>query len=144
MARECDLNMVVSDAIQIVRHRVRNIRISHPAVKHDIFDYPAVIVACCYVKGRKIFWGQSESPLYHNYSLKIKKRLERLGEIGTKRDGCNNVIGACAEPHAADKVINKYPGCGMDELQFSRAYRPRTGKKVKYCINCKDTFFEVL
>lgn len=144
MARECDLNMVVSDAIQIVRHRVRNIRISHPAVKHDIFDYPAVIVACCYVKGRKIFWGQSESPLYHNYSLKIKKRLERLGEIGTKRVGCNNVIGACAEPHAADKVINKYPGCGMDELQFSRAYRPRTGKKVKCCINCKDTFFEVL
>lgn len=144
MARECDLKMVVSDAIQIVRQRVSDIRKSHPSVKHDIFDYPAVIVACRYVKGRKIFWGQSESPLYHNYSLKIKKRLERLGEIGTKRVGCNNVIGACAEPHAADKVIKCYPGCEMDELQFSHAYRPRTAQKVKYCINCKETFFEVL
>lgn len=139
-----DVEIVVSYAIRIVRHRVREIRQSHPSKKHDIFDYPAVIVACRYIKGRKIFWGQSESPLYHKYSLKIKRRLERLGVIGTKRMGCNNVIGACAEPHAADKIMKYYPGCRMDELRFSDAFRPRTAKKVKHCINCKDTFFEVL
>lgn len=66
-----------------------------------------------------------------------------MGNIGSKRKGCSNIIGACAEPHAADKDV-KALNCDFDKLEFSNAYRPRTVKRLRYCSNCKQTFKEVL
>lgn len=138
------LKRCVANAIQKERKRVHDERKSHPTKKHDIHDYASIVVACGYSRSGKTFSGASASPLYHKYAEEIRRRLEKLGKIGAKRPGCENVIGACAEPHAADMVVKNFPGCKMNELQFSAAYRPRTGQRKKYCINCKDTFQEVL
>ena len=144
MATVEDLERCVSEAIQNERYRVKKLRLSHPAVKHQITDYAASVVACGYKRSGATFSAKSESPTCHNYADVIKHRLEDLAPIGQKRAGCKNTVGACAEPHAADMVIKSFPGCKIDELQFSSAYRPRTAKRKKDCRNCKDTFHEVL
>lgn len=144
MAIEQELEHCVREAIQIVCRRVKQSRQAHPQVKHKITDYPAMVVACGYRRGNDVFWGQSESPVNHNFEDRLRVRLESLAPIGTKRPECNNVIGACAEPHAADLVLKNAPRCNLDELQFSKAYRPRTAKHKRYCRNCKETFQEVL
>jgi len=144
MATKKELERCVTNAIKVVRHRVKQSRQAHPQVKHKIKDYPAIIVACSYRSSKKVFWGQSESPVNHIYEDRLRKRLEGLAPIGTKRPGCDNTIGSCAEPHAADLVLKKAPRCNLNKLQFSRAYRPRTAKHKRYCRNCKDTFHEVL
>ena len=140
-----NLNKCVSYAITRIRQQVKKKRNAHPHKKHKITDYPSMVVACGYVKRVDTFWSQSASPINYHYSHKIEQRLEeRLGIIGSKRNGCKNIIGACAEPHAADKVIKAFPGCKLGELQFSDAYRPRTAQRKKNCQNCKDAFPEVL
>ena len=145
MASSKDLQRCVSEAIRIVRKIVHNKRKAHPAKKHEITDYPAMVIACGYVRSGDTFWSESASPVNYKYCQKVKDRLENtLGVIGTKRNGCKNTIGACAEPHAADKVIKRFPGCNLDELQFSDAYRPRTAQRKRSCQNCKDAFHEVL
>lgn len=144
MASYDDLKECVLYAIEKIRQRVKQTRNTHPKKKHRVQDYPAMVVACGYARGRVIFYGESASPVNHQYEPKIEGRLSALGPIGKSRMDCDNIIGACAEPHAANKVLKNYPGCRMDELQFSQAYRPRTAQKKKYCKNCKDTFYEVL
>ena len=145
MATKMDLEECVSAAITKVRQRVKKRRKAHPTKKHKITDYPAIVVACGYKRSNTTFWDESKSPENHNYCEKIKTRLESLGvRIGEMRCGCDNTVGSCAEPHAADRVMKSFPGCKMNELQFSKAYRPRTAKHKRYCQNCKDTFSEVL
>ncbi len=144
MATEQELEHCVTHAIQIVRQRVKQTRQAHPQVKSRIQDYPAMVVACGYRRGREVFWGESKSPVNHIYEGRLRERLEALAPIGTKRPQCNNTLGACAEPHAADMVLKNAPRSYLNELQFSKAYRPRTAKRKRYCRNCKDTFPEVL
>lgn len=144
MATTDNLERCVMDAIEEERRRVRRMRLAHPDVKHRITDYAAVVVACGYSRSGSTFSGCSASPVGHQYSEEIRERLEALAPIGEKRSGCNNTVGACAEPHAADNVIKAFSGCKMNELQFSDAYRPRTARRIKNCQNCKDTFVEVL
>lgn len=144
MATAEDLNRCVKNAIKDERQRVKDLRNSHPDVKHRITDYAAVVVACGYARSRTTFSGRSASPVGHKYADVIKSRLEALAPIGEKRNECKNIVGACAEPHAADLVVKTFPGCRMSELQFSAAYRPRTSRHIKNCKNCKDTFPEAL
>lgn len=144
MATTDSLNRCVKNAIEDERQRVKKMRRDHPDVKHRITDYAAATIACGYKRSGSTFKGYSASPVGHKYTEKIKRRLETLAPIGDKRPGCKNTVGACSEPHAADKVMKTFPGCKMDELQFSDAYRPRTAKRLRYCQNCKDTFTEVL
>lgn len=144
MATKGSLDRCVTEAIEDERQRVKRTRQSHPEKKHRITDYAAVVVACGYAKSGSTFSGSSASPVGHHYSDKIRVRLEALAPIGGKRNGCKNIVGACAKPHAADKVIKTFPGCKMNELQFSDAYRPRTARRIRNCKNCKDTFPEVL
>ena len=144
MATIVDLERCVSDAIQEERRRVKKMRKAHPKRKHRITDYAAMVIACGYARSGETFSGKSETPINYPYVDSIRERLEALAPIGEKRAGCDNTVGACAEPHAADKVIKAFPGCHLDELQFSAPYRPRTAKRKRCCINCKDTFLEVL
>ena len=144
MATIESLERCVNEAIADERRRVKRMRQAHPDIKHRITDYAAVVVASGYVRSGSTFSGYSASPIGYHYSDKIKQRLEALAPIGDKRPGCKNTVGACAEPHAADKVLKSFPGCNMNELQFSDAYRPRTARRIRNCQNCKDTFYEVL
>lgn len=144
MADWGNLQDCVIYAIHLIRRQVRRKRLAQPKKKHSITDYPAMVVACGYERSYEVFWAQSASPINYKYDDRIRLRLEALGVIGDKRVQCKNIIGACAEPHAADKVIKHFPGCQMNELQFSDAYRPRTAQRKRYCQNCIDTFPEVL
>ena len=104
MATTDSLNRCVINAIEDERQRVKKMRRDHPDVKHRITDYAAATVACGYKRSGSTFKGYSASPVGHKYTEKIKRRLEALAPIGDKRPGCKNIVGACAEPHAADKV----------------------------------------
>lgn len=144
MATKKELARCVAKAIKEERKRVKRMRQAHPSVKHRITDYAAVVVACGYMRSGNTFSGHSASPIGLQYTAGIRARLVALAPIGEKRNGCENIVGACAEPHAANKVMSHFPGCGFEELQFSDAYRPRTARKINNCQNCKDTFPEVL
>jgi hypothetical protein len=70
----------------------------------------------------------------------LETALKVLGGIGTRRYGCYNYIGACAEPHAARVVMKDIPTLTVVDLVFSYAYRPRTKMVIPYCRNCIDVF----
>ncbi len=131
-------------AVEKERQRVRRSRSHNPRRPHRITDYSAVVVACGYERGSKIYDGFSKSPVGYDYVPRLRDRLNALAPIGEKRLGCENIVGACAEPHAANAVLREYHGCRMSELQFSDAYRPRTARRKRNCDNCKDVFSEVL
>ena len=85
MATEQELDNCVTDAIQIVRQRVKQARQAHPQVKHRINDYPAMVVACGYRRGNEVFWSHSVNHVY-------------------TRTGINTTIGVYAEPIDLAKV----------------------------------------
>lgn len=140
---EYSLEKSVKREINYIKKRVKESRLANPNKKHTPQDYPAVIVACKCLWKSDIYFGESRSPVNYKYEERIKNRLELLGNICSKRKECPNIIGSCAEPHAADKVV-KVLNCDLDKLKFSNAYRPRTTKVIRYCLNCKQTFKEVL
>ena len=61
---------------------------------------------------------------------------DELGGVGTAR--CGNVIGCCAEFHAADELISK--GSVLTDIRFVEAIRPRNNVVIKPCDNCLQMF----
>lgn len=113
-------------------------------VNNGIYDYPPVAVVAAdsglTFSGRGRTGRVYSSKEYHD-TPKLEKKLKSLGVIGKKRAGCDNVLGACAEPHAARKVLSHFgKRMGLNQILFSKALRPRTMEDVPYCKNCKDTF----
>lgn len=98
------------------------------------WDYPMTAAIChndaCVVK-RSSF---SHYPKKEGWHLVLKTKLEEIGTIG------NNLVGNCAEQHAANNYMNQFNENDLSELFFSIARRPRTKEKVPYCANCKRTF----
>ena len=138
MARQEDLEIAVKKSCARICKRVKKARERKKAKRYNVQDYPAVTVASAYVKSFEIVVGESKNPCWHKFNYILYNKLLELGPIGAKVNG--NIVGACAEPHAADEVMKKHRACGISDLQFSKAYRPRTCQHIKYCKNCKDTF----
>jgi len=44
------------------------------------------------------------------------------------------------EQIVANKLLSEYPVYGPKEVKFTPAIRPRTGKVIEPCQNCKDIF----
>ena len=112
-------------------------------INNGVRDYPgaAVIAAdnSLAYSGR----GRSCKPQHGEYgsTRKLENKLKSLGRIGEVRRESKNPIGACAEPHAARKVLTHFGDkMSLNQLVFSKALRPRTMETVEYCRNCKDTF----
>ena len=139
-----------------VRHCVKAMRLMKKIMvnnkEEDIKrckDYPAAVVLC---------WVSEESlkgrrrPLFHfghsgSYSMNkivsnstLKERLDQLGKIGNYSNLSKNPIGNCAEQHAAAELLDNHPSCGINQIIFSSAFRPRTDEIVSYCGNCKKIF----
>ena len=53
---------------------------------------------------------------------------------------CKNLIGHCAEMHAANKCMNYESPISLSDLRFSIAYVYRTGMPRSYCMNCITVF----
>lgn len=104
-------------------------------IKH----YPAAIVGCeRYGSSKDRNCNCSQFPLnIQKFHPELKRKLRKLGPIGTKAD--SNVIGGCAEVHAANYVMNHHKK-GLNTLAFTVALSPRTGRKKLYCKNCQFTF----
>lgn len=102
--------------------------------------YPAIIVGCH--KCGDDFWiiDSARSPVNYPFVDELRNVLtQSLGPIGTKSKLCGNIIGQCAEPHAANEILEA-KGCAINDLKFSLAMRPRTQTYQPYCENCKAIF----
>ncbi len=80
------------------------------------------------------------------YYEDVRTRLTRIGIIGRYHIG-NCYLGSCAEPHAANKLLNRLNKTRKQNIVtnsgtfiFSKALRIRTQQEVKYCKICKQTF----
>jgi hypothetical protein len=65
--------------------------------------------------------------------------VEMLGGAGTRNINKTSVA-CCAEFHAGNELLLKNPQAFPSQINFINAIRPRTGKVVQMCGNCKATF----
>ena len=105
------------------------------------YDLPAAAVTCCngHYKASDYSRGVNASHIKDP----LRSEIERLGRIGERRkDGsCLNILGRCAEQHAASTLQNRKHSTTLPaSLQLSKTMRPRTMEIVEYCKNCKDIF----
>ena len=102
--------------------------------------YPAAIVGCHKCGGAYWIIDSARCPINYPFVAELRKALvSQLGAIGEKSQLCDNTIGGCAEPHAANEILEA-EGCSVNELEFSLAMRPRTQTFLPYCNNCKEVF----
>ena len=114
--------------------------------KNVIWDYPAVAVTSYDDNGKYTCSNYSRAAYATSYNAVLTSRLNSLEPgkwIGIVRHG--NIIGHCAEPHAANQTMNAYHKAKKRVLPLSRVYfslalRPRTMEVIPTCQNCKDTF----
>lgn len=108
-------------------------------------DYPSTVVACASdIRPNKTYDDTSRGIPRYIVPI-LQNALQALGTIGGKRRGCKNVIGHCAEPHAANNLLKDQRGIQtLDQIYFGHAYRPRTGQIVPTCDNCRQTFNNTL
>ena len=107
----------------------------------EYYDLPAAAVTCCngHYKASDYSRGVNASHIKDP----LRSEIERLGRIGERRkDGsCLNILGRCAEQHAASTLQNRKHSTTLPaSLQLSKTMRPRTMEIVEYCKNCKDIF----
>lgn len=107
-------------------------------------DYPAM-VSVCSEKSRnaKTHCACSGTPIAKYFMPTLRRLLtQQLGTISQKSTitKCENIIGQCAEVHAANKLLKKQQTYPISDIVFSVPIRPRTGEKKQYCINCQTIF----
>ena len=124
---------------------------NHPGIpyvkeKLQVWEFPPAAVVCAekendpQVYARATACGIGPNSYGAAKSKILKDKLEEFGELG-EETACGNHIGCCAEPHAANSLIMKTDhSIQLESIRFSIAYRPRTGKVLPYCDNCKHTF----
>ena len=111
-----------------------------------IWDYPAVAVTSFDINGKFSCSNYSRSVYALSYNKVLSAKLNILDphkQIGDNR--CGNIIGHCAEPHAANRTMNEFfkkhhSYMPLASVFFSVALRPRTLEIISSCQNCKDTF----
>ena len=105
------------------------------------WDLPAMATVCHDLNKSKFAKGYAHQPQGSKWHNSLRRKLERLGEIGDKpRIGNGYIIGNCAEQHAGNNFMNKYRESHLENLYFTEAVRPRTKEVFPSCSNCKQTF----
>ena len=144
---QANLENKVKDYASKVCYRVQQDRKMHPKKKYSIYDYPSCVVACSYKNTKPVAKesGVCNANFYTNQKLlaelsKLKKYYGNSKVIGEESRLCKNIIGFCAEPKAAELVLRVYHTSHFIDLNFSKAYRPRTSRVKNYCKNCKAVF----
>ena len=106
------------------------------------WDYPAAI-SVCYDKSKSRHKnGYAHDPSGTHWHEVLRKKLNRLGEIGSHPSKCETryIVGQCAEQHSGNNFMNAYNEKDLHSLYFSVTIRPRTGQILKPCANCKFVF----
>lgn len=116
----------------------------HHGIKH--WDYPTVVVAC--KNNHKTESGYSCEVRKDSFNPILNKYLtEHLGaSLGENSNikGTGNIVGHCAENHAANNLMRKDKSFGGEEnikkIEFSKALITRTGETIAYCNNCTTAY----
>lgn len=109
-------------------------------------DYPATVVSCS-SKGSSIHKVEhSRSCQNYKFDSRILDVLKTIGNVDGKSNikDCDNRVGHCAEPHAANEMIKTSAKLKVADLEFGFAVRPRTKEIIPYCGNCKATFKQLV
>lgn len=104
-------------------------------------DFPPIAVCCG--DGHLIAESYTHGPTGCVYHDLVKNALTtNLGPIGAKSRYCDFIIGRCAEPNAANKLVKRSRGTITDlsVVKFSTPFRPFTKEPQSYCPNCEHTF----
>lgn len=98
--------------------------------------FPAVVVGAEFSYFKKV----EMSGLFPAIKLvkSLRTKLLTIGELYTKANG--NIIGACAEVNAANKVLIERPYAKLNQIGFSKPLRPKTMQVIPICKNCNQTF----
>lgn len=111
--------------------------------KPKVEEFPPVVVTCA-----QDYESHYTEVTRHDVPRRCINQdlLDRLesrlsGEYGSESQHVKkNLIGHCAEPQAANKLLmSEYVG-DIDEICFGKAFRPRTGLVVPACRNCQIVF----
>ncbi len=106
-------------------------------------EYPAAVVACAQ-NDRRYYTEVTRHDIPRGYiDNDLLDRLEKrlLGKYGSESKYVKkNLIGHCAEPQAANKLLMNENVTSIDDIYFGKAYRPRTGVVVPPCVNCQIVF----
>lgn len=70
------------------------------------------------------------------------ERANRIGGIGSFGVTTKNTVGVCAEFHAVNNLLLR--GASISNIRLTKAIRPRTGKTMPFCDNCKKMFDDLI
>lgn len=104
------------------------------------WDCPAMVSICHDGVYRKRKQSYSHPPQGTKWNETLKRKMERLGNIGEKSHLEYYIIGNCAEQHAGNNYMNSYKERDLRKLYFSDTVRPRTMQVFSPCKNCKYIF----
>ena len=98
--------------------------------------YPSVVVGAEFSYFKRV---EKSGPINPNILvITLRNNLVKIGDLYTKVNG--NTIGCCAEVNSANQILIKRPFLKLDQIEFSKALRPRTMQEIPKCNNCKLTF----
>lgn len=72
----------------------------------------------------------------------LRMRAKAIGGLGSLGLTERNTVGACAEFHAVNKLL--LSGAKWEDIHLTPAIRPRTGKMIPFCANCKAMFYDLI
>lgn len=72
----------------------------------------------------------------------LVKRADAIGGIGSLGVTSKNTVGVCAEFHAVNSLLNN--GANIADIRLTKPIRPRTGKQMPFCDNCKAMFSDLI
>ena len=73
---------------------------------------------------------------------KLMELAEEIGGIGSHGLTDKNIVGVCAEFHVVNDMLNS--GVKYSDIKIVKAIRPRTGKFIPFCKNCKTMFKDII
>lgn len=98
--------------------------------------YPSVVIGAEFSRFKRV---DKSGPISPSSLVKtLRNKLSNIGTLFTKVNG--NTVGCCAEINSANQILVCRPYLRLNQIEFSKAIRPRTMQEIPKCKNCKLTF----
>lgn len=72
----------------------------------------------------------------------LLERAVLIGGLGSHGVTERNTVGICAEFHVVNDLLLR--GSKWEDIRLTPAIRPRTGKEMPFCDNCKIMFHDII
>lgn len=113
-------------------------------------DYPCVSVGAEFLLAMAVGHHRYNSKQQDFHPLIFQELTARLGQLNEDSANypiCKNKVGHCAENYAASKALRQIDPHGaiqqgqvLGDIEFTKAFRPRTWKNIEWCDNCHTMF----